>query len=43
MLRHLDDLRALLATIARVLDEEGVPTRVWERLVDELPFAREAA
>jgi len=43
MLRHLDDLRALLATIARVLDEEGVPTRVWERLVSEVPFAREAA
>jgi len=39
MLRHLDDLRALLATIARVLDEEGVPTRVWERLASEVPFA----
>lgn len=39
MLRHLDDLRALLGTIARVLDEEDVPTRVWERLASEVPFA----
>ena len=43
MLRHLDDLRALLGTIARVLDEEDVPTRVWERLVSEVPFAPDPA
>jgi len=29
--------------IGRILDEEEVPVRVWERLLDELPIAPEAA
>ncbi len=37
MIRHIEDLKNVLSTLARILDEEDVPQRVWERLFNEVP------
>lgn len=42
-IRHIEDLKALLRKLARILDEEDVPPRVWERLMEELPLVPEVA
>ena len=32
MIRHIEDLKTMMRTLVRIMDEEDVPPRVWERL-----------
>jgi len=43
VIRHIEDVKELLCTLVRILDEEGVPERVFERLMEELPVSPERA
>lgn len=40
-IRHIEDTTEILATFIRILDEEGVPQRVFDRLMAELPLMPE--